>query len=423
MNTFHKTKLPNGMRVVVVPMKGNPTVTVMVLVEAGSRYESKRENGISHFLEHMCFKGTPKRPTPGAISRELDTIGAESNAFTSEEFTGYWAKARAHQFDHILEIMSDMYLNPLLPEGEIIKERGVIIEELNMYEDLPQRTVHDVLDKVMYGNQSAGRTILGPKENLLRFKRRDFVAYRTKHYTPSKSVLVIAGDVSPHSALTKAKKYFAHVPKQKRTERTATKEQQKAPQILSKHRGTDQTHFVLGFRSYNLSDPRNMAASVLAGVLGQGMSSRLFHKLREEMGVCYYVRAGDEAMTDTGVLKISAGVTTARLEEVIGEIMKELRRIRDEKVPADELAKTKELMMGRIQMGLESSDQLGMWYGGEEILKHRIETPEQTLKKIARVTAQDVQKVARDIFQNKNVNLAFIGPNKITPKLKKLLTM
>lgn len=421
--TYTKKVLANGMRIVIVPMKGNPTVTVSVLVEAGSRYESKKENGISHFLEHMCFKGTPKRPHPGDISQELDAIGAENNAFTGEEVTGYWAKARAHQFDHILEIVSDLYLNPLLPEQDILKERGVIIEELNMYEDLPQRTVHDVLDRLMYGEQPAGRTILGPKENLLRFKRKDFVAYRTKHYVPSKTAVVIAGDVRPDDAFRKAKKYFENVPAGRSVKRQKTAESQRSPRVLAKHRATDQTHFVLGFRSYNLFDKRNKAAEVLATVLGQGMSSRLFRRMRDELGICYYTRAAQEAMTDTGVFKIFSGVSTNRFEEAVGEVLKEVRRLTTELVGAKELAKAKELISGRTLMGLESSDELGGWYGAEEILKRKIQTPDEALKKIAKVTAQDVRRVARDIFRNNKLNLALIGPNKITPKLKKILTV
>lgn len=409
------------MRLITVPMKDNPTVTVMVLVEAGSRYENKKNNGISHFLEHMCFKGTPKRPNAGDISQELDAIGAESNAFTGEEVTGYWAKARAHQLDHILEIVSDLYLNPLLPEQEILKERGVIIEELNMYEDLPQQTVHDLLDTLMYKGQSAGRSIIGPKENLLRFRRKDFVTYRTAHYVPAKTALVVSGNISAGDVTKKVRKYFEKIPKGARVTRTKTKDTQRRPEILSKHRATDQTHFVLGFRSYDLFDKRGAAAEVLAAVLGKGMSSRLFRKLRDEMGVCYYIRANNSAMTDTGVFKIYSGVTTKRLEEVVGEVLKEVRRMKKEPVGAKELAKAKEMIMGRTQMGLESSDELGNWYGGEEILKRKIQTPEEALKKIARVTARDVQNVAQDIFRNKNLNLAFIGPNKVTPSLKKIL--
>ncbi len=418
---YHKKILGNGMRIIVAPMKDNPTVTVMVLVEAGSRYENKRMNGISHFLEHMCFKGTPKRPHAGDIAHEFDSMGAENNAFTGDEVTGYWAKARAHQFDHILEIVSDLYLNPLLPEKDIASERGVIIEELNMYEDLPQRIVHDVLEECLYKGQPAGRPIIGSKENLLRFRRPDFIQYRNEHYIAPKTTLVVAGNVSVADAEKKIATYFSALPKAKYTPRTRTKENQKTPQVLIKSKKTDQTHFLLGFRSFDLFDKRNPAVEVLATVLGRGMSSRLFRKLRDEMGVCYYARAGNDVSTDTGVFKIASGVDTKRFEEVLSEILSQVRRLKDELVGPVELAKAKEIIMGRTQMGLESSNDVADWFGGQEILRKKIQTPEEALKEIAQVTAKDVQKVAREIFKNATLNLAAVGPVKKTPKLRRIL--
>ncbi|QQR82662.1 insulinase family protein [Candidatus Campbellbacteria bacterium] len=420
---YHKKVLPNGMRTIVAPMKDNPTVTVMVLVEAGSRYEDKRMNGISHFLEHMCFKGTPKRPHSGDISHELDSMGAESNAFTGDEVTGYWAKARAHQFDHILEIVSDLYLNPLLPEHDIATERGVIIEELNMYEDLPQRIVHDVLEECLYKGQSAGRPIIGSKENLIRFTRPDFIKYRTTHYVAPKTTLVVAGNVSVADAEKKIAKYFSHLPKAKYVQRAKTKENQKTPQILIKPKKTDQTHFLLGFRSFDLFDKRNPAVEVLTTILGRGMSSRLFRKLRDEMGVCYYVRAGSQTSTDTGVFKIASGVDTKRFEEVLSEILAQVRRLKNELVEPTELAKAKEMILGHTQMGLESSDDVANWFGEQEILHKKIQTPEEALKEISEVTAKDVQKVAREIFKNATLNLAAVGPVKKTPKLNRILNV
>ncbi|MCR4274752.1 MAG: insulinase family protein [Candidatus Campbellbacteria bacterium] len=418
---YHKKVLRNGMRIVVAPMKDNPTVTVMVLVEAGSRYENKRMNGISHFLEHICFKGTSKRPHSGDISHELDSLGAESNAFTGDEVTGYWAKGRAHQFDRILEIVSDLYLDPLLPKNDITTERGVIIEELNMYEDLPQRIVHDVLGKLMYKDQPAGRPIIGPKENLLRFRRPDFITYRNEHYIAPKTTVVVAGNVSVAETEKKIATYFSHLPKAKYVPRAKTKEHQKTPQLLLKAKKTDQTHFVLGFRSFDLFDKRIPTLEVLATILGRGMSSRLFRKLRDEMGVCYYVRAGDETSTDTGVFKIASGVDTKRFEEVLQEILNQVRRIKNELVGPVELAKAKEIIMGRTQMGLESSDDVANWFGEQEILRKKIQTPKEALKEISAVTAKDVQKVAREIFRNNNLNLATVGPVKNTPRLKRIL--
>ncbi|MEK7579104.1 MAG: pitrilysin family protein [Patescibacteria group bacterium] len=411
--------LKNGIRVVAVPMLGNPTVTVMVLVEAGSRYENKKENGISHFLEHMCFKGTHKRPSSKIISHEFDALGAENNAFTGEEQTGYWAKARTKHFDHVLAIVADLYQDPLLPEKELEKERGVIIQEINMYEDLPQRRVHELLDEVLYGNQAAGRSIGGPKENILRFSRADFVTYRNTHYTGAKTAVIVAGGISQKDIFKKVTAAFTSVSKGSRAQRPHTKEAQKRPKIIHKHKKTDQTHFIVGFRGYKLGDEREASTRVLASVLGQGMSSRLFHLLREEMGVCYYVRAGSESMTDTGVFKISSGVDTKRLSEVIEAIMGEIRTIRKNLVSPEELAKAKEILIGRIVMGLESSDDMATWYS-DEILHQPLKTPEEIIVEIKKVTPKMVQAIARDVFANKKLNIAYIGPRDATKQLKKI---
>ena len=414
-----RTVLSNGIRLVTVPMPNSPTVTVSVLVEAGSRYESPEINGLSHFLEHMCFKGTTRRPSASVISNELDALGAESNAFTSEEVTGYWAKARIKHFGEILDVVSDLYLDPLLPEKELEKERGVIIEEINMYEDLPQRRVHEVLDRLMYGEQPAGQTILGPKENIKKLTRADFVKYRGTHYTAPKTAVIIAGGLTNVEMIKAATKAFGKVAKGKAVKRTKTVEKQTAPAFAQKEKTTDQTHFVMGFRSYPLGDKRRSALELLATVLGQGMSSRLFLKLREEMGVCYYARARQESATDTGVFKVFAGVDTKRLEEVVAEVIRELQTLRDVPITDAELTKAKEMRIGAIAMGLETSDEVSSWYS-DEILHQPLHTPAEVIKKLQAVTPKDIQKVAKDIFQNKNLNLAFIGPKRDMSKLKKI---
>ncbi len=414
-----RTILPNGIRLVTVPMSGSPTVTATVLIEAGSRYETPNLNGLSHFLEHMCFKGTTKRPSTAIISAELETMGAEYNAFTSEEATGYWAKARLKHFREILDVVADIYLDPLLPEKELEKERGVIIEEINMYEDLPQRRVHEVLDRLMYGDQPAGQTILGPKENIKSFMRDDFVKYRATHYTGVKTAIIVAGGFTHAEMIKAVKEAFASAPKGKYIARKKTTEKQSTPAFAQKEKTTDQTHFVLGFRSYPLGDKRRDAARLLGAILGQGMSSRLFLKLREEMGVCYYAKARQESSTDTGVFKILSGVDTKRIEEVVAEIINECKKLRDIPVGDDELAKAKEMIIGGIAMGLETSDDVSNWYF-DEILHQPLETPGDVIKDIQNLTSKDIQKAARDIFTNKKLNLALIGPKRNMAKLKKV---
>ena len=405
-----KTILKNGLRVITIPMKESPTVTALVLVETGSKYETKEINGLSHFLEHMCFKGTIKRPTARDISTELDTMGAQYNAFTAQEYTGYYAKSDAKHFKKIFDVVSDIYLNSTFPEAEMQKEKGVIIEEINMYEDLPMRHVQDLLMEVMYGDQPAGWNIAGPIENIKKMKRDDFVKYKKEQYVPKATTVVIAGGVSEKDMMVEAKRYFAHLKNEKKTGKIKTVEKQVAPIAKIKHKATDQTHFVLGCRALDVFDKKNAALTVLAGVLGAGMSSRLFHKLREEMGVCYYVRANTDPYTDHGVFQISSGVDNKRVKEVITAILKECEQLKDELVSTKELAKVKEILIAGMKMGLESTDDVANFFGGQEILLKKIETAEAKAKKIKAVTSKQVRDIARAVFQNNKLNLALIGP-------------
>jgi len=418
---FSKKTLKNGLRVIIAPMADNPTVTVLILVEAGSKYENKKINGISHFLEHMCFKGTEKRPKAIDISKELDALGSQYNAFTSQEYTGYFAKADARHFKKIFEIISDIYLNSTFPEIEMEKEKGVIIEEINMYEDQPHRHVQDLLMKLLYGDQPAGWNVAGDKKNILRMKRGDFLGYKQAHYMPNSTLLVVAGNVTPKNVLEEAKKVFGSSGRGRKAGKRKVKESQKKPQVLIKWKQTDQTHFVTAFRSYDLLSDKNPALQVLGGILGGGMSSRLFQKLREEMGVGYYVRAYNDAYTDHGFFQISAGVDNKRINEVIRAVLAECQRLKQIKVSAEELHKVKEYLIGNMKLSLESSDDIANFYGGEEILKHSIRTSDQKAKEIRKVTAGQIQKLAQDIFKKDNLNLALIGPFKDKKTFLKLL--
>ncbi len=407
---FKKTILKNGLRVVTIPMQDNPTVTALVLVETGSKYETKEINGLSHFLEHMCFKGTVKRPTARDISTELDTMGAQYNAFTGQEYTGYYAKSDAKHFKKIFDVVSDIYLNSTFPEAEMQKEKGVIIEEINMYEDLPMRHVQDMIMEVIYGDTPAGWNIAGPIKNIKKMRRDDFVKYKGEQYVPRATTVIVAGGISEREMMQEVKKAFGNLKNDKKFGKIKTVEKQSAPNALVKYKKTDQTHFVLGFRAYDIFDKKNYALSILAGVLGAGMSSRLFHKLREEMGVCYYVRATPDAYTDHGIFQISSGVDNKRVKEVIGVILKECEKLKKETVSEKELAKVKEIIIAGMKMSLESSDDVANFYGGQEVLLKKIETAEEKAQKIKAVTGVQVKNLAREIFQNKKLNLALIGP-------------
>ncbi len=407
---YKKKTLKNGLRIITIPMKDNNTVTALVLVEAGSKYENKENSGISHFLEHMCFKGTDNRPNPGDISHELDALGAQSNAFTSQEFTGYYAKAHAKQTDKIIDIISDLYLNPIFNEVEIEKEKGVIVEEMNMYKDLPMRHIYDVFMNLLYGDTPAGRNIAGTKELVKGMAKKDFEDYRAKHYVASATTVVVSGNIDEKKVIKDIEQKFKNISTAKHYKKDKVVEKQTTPQITVEDRKLDQTHLVLGVRAFDLFKKDSAVVSLIAGILGKGMSSRLFHKLREEMGCCYYVRAENNTFTDHGFFDIASGVDNKRVEEVVKVLLQEINKLKTDLVSDAELKKTKEFLIGNMFLGLESSDDLAEYYGVQEILKEEIEKPADKAKKIKEITAKDVKRVAKKIFTDKNLNLAIIGP-------------
>ncbi|MEI6377382.1 MAG: pitrilysin family protein, partial [bacterium] len=361
-----KKTLKNGLRIITVPMKENPTVTVLVLVGTGSDYETKKINGISHFLEHMCFKGTIKRPTSKDISHELDALGCQYNAFTDHEMTGYYAKGDAKNFKQIFDVISDIYLNSTFPEAEMQKEKGVIVEEINMYEDMPQRHVQDMFQEVLYGDQPSGWNIAGTKENVKGMIRDNFVNYKKTHYVAKNTVVIVSGNVTNSEVYKEVNKYFKDVHTTLSEKKVKTKDVQNKANVLIKHKETDQTHFALGVRTFSIFDKRNSILSVLSGVLGAGMSSRLFEKLREEMGVAYYVRAYNDPSLDHGSFQVSAGVNNTRTEEVIKEILKECTLLTKELVNEKELSKVKSFLIGNTKLSLEATDDIANFYGGQE---------------------------------------------------------
>ncbi|MEQ1500393.1 MAG: pitrilysin family protein [Parcubacteria group bacterium] len=407
--SFKKKTLKNGLRIVLVPVKGAPSVTVMSMIQAGSEYETKDKNGISHFLEHMFFKGTKKRPKSIDISKEFDGMGSEHNAFTSSEVTAYYAKSAPKNLDRILDIISDMYLNPTFPEADMEREKGVIIEEINMYEDMPQSVVQEVFQELLYGDTPAGWSIAGPRENIKNMKIEDFLNYRKSHYVSGKTTIVVAGDIDTAKTFKKIENAFRDINSGKIIKKKKVVEKQDAPQIKIKYKETDQSHMVIGFRSFGSHDKRSQTLRVLSTVLGSGMSSRLFQKMREELGICYYIGSSTNALTDHGNFIISAGVDKSRLELAVKGVLEEIRRLMHEKVGEEELRKAKDYLIGRMYLGLESSDSLAGFYGFQEVLEEKIKSPKEIEKEVENVTPQDIQKLAKQIFVNKGLNMAIVG--------------
>ncbi len=418
---YKKKTLKNGLRIITAPVAGNSTTTVLVLVKAGTDYEDKNNNGISHFLEHMCFKGTKSRPNAGDIALALDKLGSRYNAFTGYEYTGYWAKAHHKQGEKLLEIVSDMYLNPIFDKNEIKKEKGVILEELNMYKDLPTRQVEEDFLQLIYKNQPAGMLLVGTKKNINKFKRKDFLNYRNKRYTAKNTTIIVAGKFNGKKIISEIQKQFKDINSKNSKAKIKTKDIQNKPQIYIRNKKVDQTHLFLGVRAYDLFHKDVSVVSLIANILGAGMSSRLFNKLRNEMGVCYYVRANNEVSSDHGFLALSAGVDIKRTEEVVRVFLDELKKLKEELVTEEELKKVKDYIIGNIYLGLESSDSIAQYFGFQELLKNKIDTPEEKIKKIKAVTVKDIKRVANKIFVDKGLNLAVIGPIKNKKPLQKIL--
>jgi predicted Zn-dependent peptidase len=418
---FKKIVLDNGLRIILVPQAQSLATTVLVLVEAGSKYETKEINGLSHFLEHMCFKGTKKRPTSIDISSELDGLGAVYNAFTSQEDTGYFAKVRPEHFDKILDVVSDIYLNQVFDFQEINKERGVIIEEINMYEDLPMRRVQELFINLLYGDQPAGWDIAGRKEVVQKLSREDFIKYHSEHYLSQSSLVVVAGNFNETEAIKKIKAVFDNIKSGKKTPKIKTNEQQSKPEILLKFKETDQTHLVLGVRTFSLFDERRYALEVLADILGGGMSSRLFQKIREKMGAAYYVSAETEFFTDHGYLAVSAGIDHNKINEVIKATLEEFQKLNQQPISEKELRLAKNHLIGHLVIGLETSDRLAGFYGAQEILAREIITPAELIEKIQAVKSEEIREIANDIFQNSKLNLSLIGPFKESSQFEKIL--
>ena len=427
---FKKTTLANGLRIITVPMKDNPAVTVLVMAEVGSEYENKTTSGLSHYLEHMVFKGTNRRPRAIDISLELDAIGAQYNAFTGQEYTGYYAKADSKHIRTCIDVVSDMYIDALFDPKEMEKEKGVIIEELKMYKDIPQHQVQELFSTTVYGDQPAGWSIGGTEATVSSFTREGLLKYRNEHYVPESTIVAVAGSFgdsfTEESLIAHIEKVFSVLPSNPKVPKSVVVEEQKIPNVAIEYKETDQTHMIMGVRSFATTDSRVPALRVLATILGKGMSSRLFQKLRDEMGVGYYVHVDNDVSHDHGVFSISTGVDTSRVEEVVGVLVAECKKFLigapDVAIPAAELRKAKDYIIGGMMLSLETSDSRAEFAVFQEIFKKTLRTPEAIAADVEAVTAAQIQDVARDIFRDERLNFALIGRFKDTVPFKKLLT-
>ena len=403
-------------------MRGTQTATVMVMVGVGSRYESEKQAGLSHFIEHMLFKGTEKRPTAQSISEELDAIGGEFNAFTAADKTAYYAKVDSRHIGTAFDVVADIFLNSKLEQAEINRERGPILQELSMYEDEPRRSVGDVFESLLYPDSPLGRSIVGNKKTITSFERNDFIGFMKKYYTANDTVVCVAGKFDEKKILAHIEKYFLALPSGLKPNFKKVSEKQTAPQVKIKFKKTDQTHVIIGNRAYHQNHKDRYALALLSIILGGNMSSRLFIEIRERRGLAYFVHTSVDTYQDCGYIGTQAGVEHKKLEQTIKVILDEYKKVALEGVTSKELQNAKDYIKGRSIMGFEASDDVAMFFIDQEMHKEKILTPEEVFAKIDAVTEQDILRVGKDVFSGKKLNCAIVGPHKNIKKIEAILS-
>jgi predicted Zn-dependent peptidase len=422
VSTYHLDTLDNGLRVLTAPVASAQSVTCAIMLAAGSRYETPDTNGIAHFSEHMFFKGTERRPTARDISLEIDKIGGEFNAFTGKEYTAYYVKCAAESRDLALDVLVDMLRHSKFDSEEIEREKGVIIEEMNMYFDTPRDFIGGVYDGLLYGDQPLGWDIIGRKETVRGATRDTFVSYIDHWYKPSRMVLGIGGQIGD-GLLDRVQELLGDLPDSETAdpEAVAVPSTNGSARVRVHTKQSDQAHVCLGFYSYPLSHPDRYPLQILANVLCGGMSSRLFTEVRERRGLAYYVFGINHSYTDAGSLYAQAGVDIQRIDEAVSTIANELRRVAEEGIPADELEKTKSFAKGRFVLQLESPHGLTMFGLRREVLERKTPDPEQIVAELDKVTGDDVARVADDLLAGHGANLAVIGPFDDPERFEQLL--
>ncbi len=416
------SKLKNKITLITVPLKGAKATTVLVLVPVGSRYEHAKISGASHFVEHLMFKGTSKRSTAQDISRILDASGADYNAFTSKDYTGYYVKIASGKQAIAFDLISDMLFNSKFDAAEIEKEKGVIVEELRMYEDNPTMGIGLLYEKLLFGDCPLGRDEGGSEQTVRGISREELWNYYQAAYKTDNMVLVVAGSIDKN--IKKYLQYFlspdAGKNKSKKTihknnfEKFVWPKEQKTldQRVEVKEKKLDQAHIIAGFPGLYSNHPDRYALLVLLNILGGGMSSRLFVEVREKRGLAYMVRSGSSNYRDVGTAYIQAGLDPSRLSEALKVIREELQKICEQPVSKKELADAKSNLSGRMTLAMEECSAQAEWYAKQFWLANKMETYEQVLQKINKVTIRDIQRVASKIFDWNQVRVVAIGPIK-----------
>lgn len=416
-----KITLPNNLRIITDKLPSTKAVTILILAGAGSRYETKKISGISHFLEHMFFKGANKYKNTKEVSEAIDSIGGDFNAFTGKEYAGYYVKAASDQIEVAMDVLSDMLLHAKFAPHEIDKERGVILEEYNMYQDTPMYQIGWDFEKLVFGDQPLGRDQIGTPEFIKSVTQKQFQQYKNELYTPDNIVLTLAGDVDEDKHMPLLEKYFKFDDQKKAYPFKKYDRPAKGDLVYLHDKKTEQAHVVVGGESYEETHDLHWAEKLLGIILGGNMSSRMFLNVREAHGLCYYISTSSDNFVDTGIFSTSAGVQVERIDDAIKAIVEEYAKIRKSKVPEEELQKAKNYMKGKMVLRLEDSEQQAHLLGKYELLHGSIMSPAQIMKALDAVTVEQIHAVAKDILAPDKLRIGVIGPYDNKARFEKML--
>ncbi|MEI7511616.1 MAG: pitrilysin family protein [Candidatus Peregrinibacteria bacterium] len=407
---FSQKTFSNGLRLITSASEGTQSLTLLILVGAGSRYESEKERGIAHFLEHMFFKGAEKFKNAQEVAQAIDGVGGDFNAFTGKEYAGYYVKVAAEKKEIAFEVLSDMLLHSRFDPEEIEKERGVILEELNMYEDMPTYKIGWDFEELLFDGHPMAWDQIGTKEVIKSVTQEDFKRYKRDLYTPENTVIIASGNIFPAQAEALTAQYFCF-PEEKKS-RTVSPFSWNIPKnpLFIREKKTEQAHLVIGFPSIAHDDPRKYAESILAILLGGNMSSRMFLNIREARGLCYSISTSTDRYSDCGIFSTRAGVDITRTEEAVSAIIAEYEKLRIEAPLADEIERAKNYLKGKITLRMEDSEEVASFLGTQSLLLNEVETIDEYFAKIDAVTSEEIFALSQEIFAPEKRAMAMIGP-------------
>ena len=412
-STIYKIiKLENNLRIVIEEMPYIKSVAIVFGIGAGSRYEVQKHQGISHLIEHMLFKGTTRRKSTLEISQVIEGIGGEINASTSKETTYLYAKVPQEQFKTAFDVLADIILNSLMREEDLHKEKNIIIEEIKKYQDIPEELVEILLDKIMWKNHPLGKSILGDEKSIINIQREDLLSYINTFYRPNNLVISVAGNIKIEEVILQVDKYFKLIKKGEVKNYLPAKDNQKSTQIGIKYKKSNQTHLSFGFPGISRLDPDKYSVDLLDIILGSGLSSRLFQKIRVRKSLAYDIHSFIQYFNDISSFNIYAGIDSSKLRETIQTILGELNKIKDSNLKEDELRKAKEMYKGALSLSLESTLSRAFWLGNRILLYGKTSTFDEIKEKIEEVKVKDIQKMAQNIFTKDKINLSIVGPFK-----------